>query len=99
MNKNFWKDKRVLITGFEGFLGSNLTKHLLSTGACIVGLDKEVNREKTLLTKDDYSNIAVVKGNIANLTLVEKVIADYKIEAIFHGRVCLEVSEVPSLEA
>jgi len=84
MNKNFWKSKRVLITGFEGFLGSNLTKHLLSTTASIVGLDKKTQREKTLFTKEDYKKIIVIKGNVANLSLVEKIIKDYKIEIIFH---------------
>jgi len=33
MQRNFWKDKKVLITGYEGFLGSHLTKTLLNLQA------------------------------------------------------------------
>ena len=33
MESKFWKDKKVLITGFEGFLGSNLSRALISLGA------------------------------------------------------------------
>ena len=33
MKKNFWKDKRVLITGAAGFIGSNLAADLLECGA------------------------------------------------------------------
>ena len=36
---NFWKGKKVLITGHEGFLGSWLTRALLACGACVVGVD------------------------------------------------------------
>ncbi|MFO0679357.1 MAG: NAD-dependent epimerase/dehydratase family protein [Polyangiaceae bacterium] len=34
-----WKDRRVLVTGAAGFLGSHLTDHLLALGATVVGLD------------------------------------------------------------
>jgi len=39
MDKHFWQGKKVLITGYEGFLGSWLVRTLLTTGADIFGLD------------------------------------------------------------
>ncbi|MFA4991738.1 MAG: GDP-mannose 4,6-dehydratase [Candidatus Omnitrophota bacterium] len=33
MNSSFWKSKRVLITGADGFIGSHLTERLLDFGA------------------------------------------------------------------
>ena len=38
VNKNFWKEKNVLITGAAGFVGSNLSKNLSKNGAKVVGL-------------------------------------------------------------
>ncbi|MDP2927687.1 MAG: GDP-mannose 4,6-dehydratase [Candidatus Omnitrophota bacterium] len=84
MNNKFWKGKKVLITGFEGFLGSNLTKALASSGAKIFGLDIKVRRKKTVLTKADYGKIAVIKGSVVNYKLVERIINKNKINLVFH---------------
>lgn len=84
MRNNFWKNKKVLVTGYEGFLGSNLTKRLISYGARVWGLDIITHRKKTILSKDDYQNITVVKGNVANFALLNDIIKKNKIEVIFH---------------
>lgn len=84
MNNIFWKDKHVLITGFEGFLGSNLAKKLVTSGAGIVGLDIIVKRKGTILTIDDYRQISVIKGSVADYPLVKKIIRDHKINVVFH---------------
>ena len=84
MNKNFWRRKRVLITGYEGFLGSNLTKSLLGLGAKISGLDIVTRRKKTILTKKELARINIIKGSVENRALVNRVISKNKIEFIFH---------------
>ena len=84
MDKKFWKNKRVLITGFEGFLGSNLTRALITSGAKIVGLDIKTRRKNTILTTNDYRKIVVLKGSVANLKKLKNIISKYKIETIFH---------------
>ena len=84
MNKKFWRNKKVLITGFEGFLGSNLTKTMISSGAKVFGLDIKVGRKDTILTKADYSKITVIKGSVANYELVKKIILSNNIDTIFH---------------
>ncbi len=82
--KNFWQNKKVLITGFEGFLGSNLTLNLLSKGASIVGLDIQTDRKDTIFTPEEYKKIKVIKGDVADFTLVKKIISGSKIEIVFH---------------
>ncbi|MFA5778955.1 MAG: GDP-mannose 4,6-dehydratase [Elusimicrobiota bacterium] len=84
MDRNFWKNKNVLITGNEGFLGSNLTKILISAAAKIVGLDIEVKRKETVFTKDDYKKIITIKGTVADYNLVKKIIFKHKIDVVFH---------------
>lgn len=37
MDKNFWVDKKVLITGITGFLGAYLAKDLLEKKAVVFG--------------------------------------------------------------
>ncbi len=83
INSEFWQRKTVLITGYEGFLGSWLSKILIEKGAIIIGLDKIQNRRYSILT-DLRKNIICIKGNVANLTLVKKIIDKYKPSIIFH---------------
>lgn len=45
-----WRGKKVLVTGFEGFLGSWLTRALLQKGAQVTGLDIVTGRAETVLT-------------------------------------------------
>lgn len=84
INKNFWKNKRILITGYEGFLGSHLTKKLLSLGADIVGVDIKVRRKETILEEEDYKKLKIIKGSVTNYSLMKNILERYKIEIIFH---------------
>ncbi|MBI5873411.1 MAG: GDP-mannose 4,6-dehydratase [Candidatus Omnitrophica bacterium] len=83
-NKKFWENKRVLITGHEGFLGSHLTKYLVSCGAKIVGLDILLGRKNTVFSDLDRKKITAVKGNVANYGLLNGIIQKHRIEYVFH---------------
>jgi len=82
--KRFWKNKRVLVTGFEGFLGSNLTKTLIKYGALVTGLDIKVNRKQTIFIPSEYKKIKVIKGDVADFRLVKDIITRKKIDVVFH---------------
>jgi CDP-glucose 4,6-dehydratase len=84
MNKNFWINKRVLITGFEGFLGSNLTKSLLTTKAKVFGLDIKTYRKETILCLSNYKRMEVYKGSVTNHKLLQKILHNHSINIIFH---------------
>lgn len=83
MTNKYWKNKRVLVTGYEGFLGSNLAKALISYGAKVIGIDKVKNRPDSVLT-GFRSRIVCIKGDISNLGLVKSLIDRYKPQIIFH---------------
>ena len=60
--------QRVLITGGAGFLGINLTRHLLSRGYAVASLDVE---------EFDYperDRVEIIKGDIRNKALVNRVV-------------------------
>ena len=83
VKNKYWKNKKVLITGHEGFLGANLTKTLLDYGADIIGIDKVKNRPDSVLT-GLRNQMMCVKGDISNLELVKGLIDKYKPLVIFH---------------
>jgi len=80
----FWNDKSVFITGYEGFLGSNLTKTLLDYGAKIWGLDIITHRKTTLLSDRELNKIKIIRGNVINFSLISEIIEKNNIEFIFH---------------
>ena len=84
IDKKFWKNKSVLITGFEGFLGSNLTKAILKTKANVVGLDIKTFRKETILCPCDYKKMVVYKGSVVNRNLVRDILRKHSINVIFH---------------
>lgn len=84
MTSGFWKGKNVLITGFEGFVGSHLTKVLLKTKARIVGLDIKTFRKETILTKEDYRKFIVYKGSVTNFKFLKEILEKHTINIIFH---------------
>ena len=83
MTNKYWKNKKVLITGFEGFLGSNLTKTLLGFGVDIIGIDKVKNKPNSVL-EGLRDEIICIKGDISNRALANELINKYKPRVIFH---------------
>ncbi len=43
MQRNFWQNKKVLITGAGGFVGSHLSLYLSKRGAIVVGISRHSN--------------------------------------------------------
>lgn len=84
IDNKFWKNKKVLITGFEGFLGSNLVKALLERKAKVIGMDIKTFRKETILCPQDYRKIVVYKGSVANRGLVRDILRKHSINIIFH---------------
>ncbi|MCK9265616.1 GDP-mannose 4,6-dehydratase [bacterium] len=84
MPKVFWKDKKVLITGYEGFVGSHLTKKLLSLGADVFGIDIITERKETILTQKDLAQITIIKASVSEYKIVENIIKENKIQVVFH---------------
>lgn len=84
MTNKFWKSKKVLITGYEGFVGSHLTKILLKRGAEVCGLDIITNRKKTILSDEELHKVKIIKGSVEDFSFLSKIVKENKIEFIFH---------------
>jgi CDP-glucose 4,6-dehydratase len=84
MNKKYWRAKKVLITGHEGFLGSNITKTLVECGAVVIGVDPNIRRKETIFSKEDYKKFKTIKGSSTDYNLVVKILHDNSIQHVFH---------------
>ncbi|NQT96048.1 MAG: GDP-mannose 4,6-dehydratase [Candidatus Omnitrophica bacterium] len=87
--KNFYKNKRVLITGADGFMGSHLTERLLAEGAKVsiyVRGNSTIGTTQYALknTKHLENKVEdIITGNIATLDAKELVVKN-RPEIIFH---------------
>jgi len=78
--------RRMLVTGGAGFIGSNFVRMVLSEHpeVLIVNLDKltYAGNLENLTGFLDHPNHKFLKGDICNGRLVEKIIDEYRIDAI-----------------
>ncbi|MCX5695240.1 MAG: NAD-dependent epimerase/dehydratase family protein [Candidatus Omnitrophica bacterium] len=83
MPKSFWKNKKVLVTGYEGFLGSWLAKTLVELGSRVVGIDIIKDRPHSVL--EGYrKRLVSIKADVSNLSLVRKTVIEHRPSVIFH---------------
>jgi len=82
--ENFWQEKRTLITGCTGLLGSWLTAELVALGADVVGLVRDFVPQSQLYRSGVVHQIKVVQGDLCDYELLERTMGEYEIELIFH---------------
>jgi CDP-glucose 4,6-dehydratase len=80
----FWLDRRVLVTGCAGFLGSWLTAALVDTGAAVVGLVRDEIPFSELRRSGYRERIAAVRGDVTDYELLERTLNEYEIDTVFH---------------
>ncbi|MFW9896200.1 MAG: GDP-mannose 4,6-dehydratase, partial [Candidatus Thorarchaeota archaeon] len=83
-SENFWRDKRVLITGISGFAGSHLAEQLLDLGSEVHGT---IRRHAVPM----HENIEHLRGKIflheADITSAERILSifeEIQPNAVFH---------------
>lgn len=84
MSKDFWDDKNVFITGCTGLLGSWLTKTLVERGAEVTGLIRDLVPKSNLNWSGFNNQINIVRGDLNDYFLLERVLNEYEIDTIFH---------------
>ncbi len=88
-NETFWKEKKVLVTGADGFIGSHLTEALLDKGAetsiFIKGDSQNTFKKNRLGNLDAVQDklSKVIKGNIGSEDCQQQI-KDNDPEIIFH---------------
>ena len=90
MKKNFWYKKKVLITGIDGFVGSNLAKKLTSCGAKVNGIIQKPNKRSLLYIEKIDKKCKLFKGDLVDQNFVKKILKK-NFEVIFHLAAQVEV--------
>ena len=80
----FWQDRRVFVTGGTGLVGSWTVRALLERGAHVVGLVRDLVPDSELVQGGWLSRMDVVHGCVENQPLLERALAEYEIQTVFH---------------
>ncbi len=83
-DQRFWQGKSVLVTGVGGFVATHLAQHLADGGASVVGILRDSRGGKRLKLFQLLDKIDVVRGEIEDLSLMERAFNEYDVEYCFH---------------
>ena len=80
----FWLDRPTFITGATGLVGGWLAKRLVAAGAEVVCLIRDGVPQSELVRSGLAERVKVVRGDIRDQALVERVLGEYEIDTVFH---------------
>ncbi len=83
-SSSFWAERPVLVTGCTGLLGSWLTHALVEAHAEVVGLIRDDVPQSHLVRSGTIRRIRVARGDVTDYALMERVLNEYEIDAVFH---------------
>lgn len=84
MNANPWRHRRVLVTGCTGLLGAWLTDWLDQRQADVIGLVRDNVPKSNFYLIGLDKRITCVRGVVEDYDLLERILNEYEIEAVFH---------------
>ena len=83
--KNFFKNKKIIITGHTGFKGAWLTLWLKLLGAKIIGISENIPTKPSLFEKLKLNKeIKDIRLDIADLDSLKKIFNKYQPDFVFH---------------
>lgn len=79
-----WQDRSVLVTGGSGFLGGWLIKYLIAQQADVVCIMRDWIPDSELIRNKLTDKVKVVRGDITDQSLDERVLGEYEVNTVFH---------------
>lgn len=81
---NFWRHRRVFVTGGTGLLGSHLVAELLRRQAEVVCLVRDWVPESEAVVSGALGRCRVVRGELEDYELMLRALNEYEVDTIFH---------------
>jgi CDP-glucose 4,6-dehydratase len=82
--KGYWKSKNVFVTGATGLLGPWLINELLEQQANVFALVRDFIPNSLFFKQTIDKKVNVVKGDLLDFSLLQRVLNEFDIHAVFH---------------
>ncbi len=82
--KNFWRDRPVLVTGGTGLVGVWLVERLLAHGADVTVVVRDWVPRRALLGPELLARVNVVRGDVCDQALLERTLGEYEVNTVVH---------------
>jgi CDP-glucose 4,6-dehydratase len=79
-----WRDRRVLVTGGTGLLGSWIVGRLVERGADVVALVRDWVPQSRFVGEGYDKRVTIVRGDVRDQACLERVIGEYEIHTVLH---------------
>jgi CDP-glucose 4,6-dehydratase len=80
----FWQNRRVLLTGATGMIGSWLVKELLAAGCQVTAFVRDNDWQSELYRSRDIERVRVVSGSLEDFCALERAVNENEIQTVFH---------------
>ncbi|HKR14100.1 MAG TPA: GDP-mannose 4,6-dehydratase [Pyrinomonadaceae bacterium] len=84
LNRQFWQDRPVFVTGATGLLGGFLVRRLLQAGADVVCLVRDWVPQSELVRAGSLDQVKVVRGDARDQATLERALGEYEIDTVIH---------------
>ena len=83
-NPNIWKDRRVLVTGATGIVGTWLCKRLVDERADVTVLVRDWDPQSEFVRAGTIQKCCVVQGALEDYASLERAISEQEVDTIIH---------------
>jgi CDP-glucose 4,6-dehydratase len=84
MQRDFWRDRPVFVTGATGFLGGWLVQELLDRDARVIALLRDSGPRSCFFRDGMASRVDIVHGSLADQALLRRAMCEYEVKTVFH---------------
>lgn len=84
VNRTFWLDRPVFVTGGTGLVGSWLVRRLVEAKADVVCLLRDWVPQSELVRTGLIERVKVVHGDIRDRNLLERALGEFEIDTVIH---------------
>ena len=84
INKEFWLDRPVFVTGATGLVGAWLVRRLAAAGADITCLVRDWVPESELVRAGLLDKVKVVRGDVTDQAGLERALGEHETDTVIH---------------
>ncbi len=84
INRDFWRDRTVLVTGATGLLGGWIVKALVELRADVVCLVRDWVPQSEMVRSGTLDRVKAARGDVRDQATLERVLNEFEINTVLH---------------